>query len=637
MTTRARLALALGLTLGPARAGADQPAPTAPPPTAPPAAPAAVDPDVETIDLETALALAAAEAIEIWDERPDKPFDRDTSPRLDRAELERRGVADVAAALAVVPEVTVREAGRGGRQLDVRGARRSAVKILIDGVTIDDPFYGNFDLASLPTTDLAQVRLSTTPASPIDGPGGPGGVLELHTTDAIGAAELVARAHAATSPGGGFAVTGRHGLAEGWAVRASAAGELGATAFAVPGGATVDEDRQAVTAALRLEHRRGDRRIVVDGFGLVRGYVVPPAEEGSLDLTRIDREVSGRASAQLDLTRGRWQLLASAYAHGTTRETSFFRDVDLAMPTAHEDLRANRAGAGAIITRPLGPRTRVVGALHLDSEAARVEDLQGVTRGRSTVAEVAAGGQLETRRLRVDGALGVAVPIAVDGAPRPEGKLTARLTPDPHATFTLTVARKGRLPTLRERYRADPSAALTDEQNDVVEAKVELAAAGVELSSAAWARWSDGLIKNQPATQTFVNSGALRLSGFDLAATVGRGRRVEAGAAYSFTEAQDDSYQEPLDFLARHRGQVHVAGRPRRGVWTEVRLRVMGQRLDRGQVLPAYASLDLAASVEWRAWMVAAQLTDVLDERYQVRFRVPSEGRTVAATATRRF
>lgn len=633
MTARARLLVGLALGLGSGPVAADAPAPTPPAP-----APAeARDPDVETIDLATALALAEAEMIVIWDERPDKPFDRDTTPRLERAELARRGVTDVAAALALVPDVTVREAGRGGRQIDVRGARRSAVKLLIDGVAVDDPFYGNFDLASLPATDLAQLRVATTPASPIDGAGGPGGVIELHTTDAIGAAELVARANAATAPGGGVAVTGRHAMTDTWAVRASAAGELGATTFALPGMTSVDEDRQSASAALRLEHRAGRRRVVVDGFGLVRGYVVPPADEGTVDLTRIDREVTGRASGQLDLTRGRWQLLANAYAHGTTRATSFFRDPTLTTPTAEEDLRANRAGFGAIATRGLGPRTRAIAALHLDTEAARVEDLSGVTRGRSTVAEVAAGGQLETARVRLDGALGLAVPIAVDGPVRPEGKLTARFALDRHASVTATVARKGRLPTLRERYRAAPGAELTDEQNDFVEVKVELGGAGLEVASAAWVRASDGLIKNDPATQTFTNTGALTLAGLDATATWGKGGRLEGGLAYSFVEAQDDTADEPLDFLARHRGHVYLATRPLRPLWTEVRLRVLGRRLDRGQWLPAHASLDLSASATWGGWLVTGQLTDALDARYDVRYRVPSAGRTVAATVTRRW
>jgi outer membrane cobalamin receptor len=260
-----------------------------------------------------------------------------------------------------------------------------------------------------------------------------------------------------------------------------------------------------------------------------------------------------------------------------------------------------------------------------------------VTRGRSTVAEVAAGGQLETARVRLDGALGLAVPIAVDGPVRPEGKLTARFALDRHASVTATVARKGRLPTLRERYRAAPGAELTDEQNDFVEVKVELGGAGLEVASAAWVRASDGLIKNDPATQTFTNTGALTLAGLDATATWGKGGRLEGGLAYSFVEAQDDTADEPLDFLARHRGHVYLATRPLRPLWTEVRLRVLGRRLDRGQWLPAHASLDLSASATWGGWLVTGQLTDALDARYDVRYRVPSAGRTVAATVTRRW
>jgi outer membrane receptor protein involved in Fe transport len=211
--------------------GPGPPAPTRRPPPRPPPAPPAAAP--ETIDLATAL--AQAEVIEIWDERPDKPFDRDTQPRQDARELARRGATDVAAAIAYLPDVVIREAGRGGRQIDMRGARRSAVKILIDGVAIDDPYFGNFDLSSLPTTDLAQVRVSTAPASPIDGPGGPGGVVELHTADAIGPAALLARATATTARAGVAAVTGRHALGAHTALRVSATGELGATCLRHPG------------------------------------------------------------------------------------------------------------------------------------------------------------------------------------------------------------------------------------------------------------------------------------------------------------------------------------------------------------------------------------------------------------------
>src|SRR5688572_26831078 len=58
--------------------------------------------------------LAEGEAIEIYDERPDKPFDRDTEVRLTGEELIARGAVDLATALELLPDVSVRDAGRGG-------------------------------------------------------------------------------------------------------------------------------------------------------------------------------------------------------------------------------------------------------------------------------------------------------------------------------------------------------------------------------------------------------------------------------------------------------------------------------------------------------------------------------------------
>jgi hypothetical protein len=91
----------------------------------------------------------------------------------------------------------------------------------------------------------------------------------------------------------------------------------------IPGEVDVDEGRRAAGLALRLEDRRGKDRLVIDGFGLVRGYVVPPIEDDTAEITQIDRELLGRASARYERTIGRWQLLADAYGHGTTRLTHF--------------------------------------------------------------------------------------------------------------------------------------------------------------------------------------------------------------------------------------------------------------------------------------------------------------------------
>ena len=142
--------------------------------------------------------LAEGEAIEIFDERPDKPFDRDTEVRLTGEQLAARGATDLATALALLPDVTVRDAGRGGFNVDIRGARKGAVSVLIDGVLVSDPYYGTFDVSTIPITDIVQIRVSTTPQSPIDGPGGPGGVIEVLTRDAFGEQLVIARLDRAT-------------------------------------------------------------------------------------------------------------------------------------------------------------------------------------------------------------------------------------------------------------------------------------------------------------------------------------------------------------------------------------------------------------------------------------------------------
>src|SRR3569623_3723514 len=80
------------------------------------------------------LKLSQGEAIEIYDERPAKPFDRDTEVRLTGEELAKRGAVDLKTALALIPDVTVRESGRGGFQIAVRGARKGEVAEWIDGV-----------------------------------------------------------------------------------------------------------------------------------------------------------------------------------------------------------------------------------------------------------------------------------------------------------------------------------------------------------------------------------------------------------------------------------------------------------------------------------------------------------------------
>jgi outer membrane receptor protein involved in Fe transport len=177
---------------------------------------------------EELVKMSEEETIEVFDERPDKPFDRDTTVRLTGEELAARGAVDLATALDLLPDVDVRDAGRGGFNVDIRGARKGAVSILIDGVLVSDPYYGTFDVSTIPITDIVQIRMSTTPQSPIDGPGGPGGVIEVLTRDAVGPQLVIGRTTADTLPSFGIAASARVALSKTIGLRLSAAGLAGA-------------------------------------------------------------------------------------------------------------------------------------------------------------------------------------------------------------------------------------------------------------------------------------------------------------------------------------------------------------------------------------------------------------------------
>src|SRR5204862_5864915 len=135
-----------------------------------------------------------------------------TAVRPTGKQLAERGATALATALALIPEITVRDAGRGGFNIDIRGGRKGAVSILVDGVSVTDPYYGTFDVSTIPITDIVQTRVSTTPQSPIDGPGGPGGVVEVHTRDAVGPQLAIARVTGDSLPSIGVTGTGRVAL-----------------------------------------------------------------------------------------------------------------------------------------------------------------------------------------------------------------------------------------------------------------------------------------------------------------------------------------------------------------------------------------------------------------------------------------
>ncbi|MEO6776671.1 MAG: TonB-dependent receptor plug domain-containing protein [Kofleriaceae bacterium] len=614
---------------------------TPPPPATPSRAPGAppdqnAQPSAPALTDAELLKQSQAETIEIFDERPDKPFDRDTEVRLTGEQLAARGAVDLGTALSLLPDVSVRDAGRGGFNIDIRGARKGAVSILIDGVLVTDPYYGTFDVSTIPITDIVQIRVSTAPQSPIDGPGGPGGVVEVLTRDAIGPQLVIARLTADTLPSLGVTATARAALADHLALRVSASGQASAQDFATPTTTTVPSGRRSATGAARLEYRDKLTRVVVDAFVDDRHYLSPPSDEdASMALLLIDRETTERVSAKVDRTEGKWQLQAQGWAHHLYRRSLNYADDGLTDATQLEDLTALRTGGMALATRPLGKEVRLAVSAGLDYNSIAVHDLVGNSvKASLTLAELAVDAQYEHETLRLDAAGGVAFPFVYGGGARPwpEGKLTGKWRPR-YGSFELdaTAARKGRVPSLRERF--DPAIgnpALGPELIDHFELRgIEQLTDRLRVELAPFFKHSTGTVRASldPADLgKLINLGALNYYGVDVIARAKVERRVEVGGAYDFIKVTDDA----LDRLPHHRAEGWVQVTPDPHLSLLGRVRYFGTSIDQTVHIPGYTLIEATATAPIsKRYLAVLRCDDLANVRPETRAGYRSAGRTV--------
>jgi len=588
--------------------------------------------------------LSRGEAIEIFDERPAKPFDRDTEVRLTGEQLAARGATDLGSALALLPDVTVRDAGRGGTNLDVRGARKGSVSIFIDGVLVSDPYYGTFDVSSIPITDIVQIRLATGPQSPIDGAGGNGAVIEVLTRDAIGPQLVIARLTGDTLPSAGATATARVALSPHWGLRVSGSGNASFHAFAIPDG--MPELRGQAhygTGAARLEYRDGATRVTIDGFIDERHYLSPPSDDQpSQQLLLVDREATKRASVKIDRQQGAWQLQGEGWLYHLYRRSLFFGNDEIATTTESslEALTAIRTGAMALATRPLGKEWRIAMSSWIDYNRAEIKDLPGnVVKASTTMVELAADAQYEHETIRIDAAAGVAVPFVYLGAdPWPEAKLTALWRPH-YGSFALEaiVGRKGRIPSLRERFdltTGNPT--LGPEMIDDVELRaVEQLTQRLRIELKPFYKHQTGTVRSSPNPADdgrLVNLGVLQLYGFDLIGRVTVERRVELGGAWDYIRATSDvDPTDPIDRLPHNKAEGWLQVTPDPRVSLIGRAMYFGASRDQLVTLPAYTTVQVTATAPIdKTWLAVVKCDDLLNAAPQIRAGYHTVGRVVS-------
>jgi outer membrane receptor protein involved in Fe transport len=568
-----------------------------------------------------------------------KPFDPDTETRITGEELLERGVQNLAEALEELPEMVVVEGGRGDTRVNVRAARQRAVMVIVDGVPVDEPYYGGFDLASIPAADIAEVRVSLSPASPLDGPGGPGGVIEVRTLAASGPRRLSARAQASSAPDAYGAVTGRARIYRDVHARVSAGGTYGWRELdaAMPEGGVVEleQHKRAAQASLLLESQSRVGIIRLHAFAQQRSFVVPPGEEDASSVLVIDGEQSARLALSGETHVRGWRLQGTGYLQLLGRDATLFEDASMRMVVGGEHLDADRSGLDLRVDRRLGDHGELAFATRVHSEAATVTVGEGMpAEGRATVGQVAGGLNLGVGDVRLEMSAGLAVPFLGEAAPWPEAKLAATWSPVTVVELRGTFARKGRLPTLRERFApSNGNPDLAPEMSLFGEVGVTLRPTSrVELTFGGWVRDTEDLIRLDEMRTAQTNIGQVLARGLEARLELNRRGLLGGGVAYAFTDATapaDDFTGPPLDLLPAHTAETFVTGLVgRRAGWLG-RLRYIGERVDRNELLDPYVTADASiwarVAGDVRASIRAENLAGA---RYQERAGIFAPGRT---------
>ncbi len=129
------------------------------------------------------------------------PVRRDESPAtvdvITGEQLRLRGITSLSTALEALPGVTFARTGSfgGNTSLFVRGGESKYVKVLIDGVAVNDP-GGAIDFGSLTTDNVERIEVVRGPASVLYGADAVTGVIQIFTRRGSGSPRTIVSARA---------------------------------------------------------------------------------------------------------------------------------------------------------------------------------------------------------------------------------------------------------------------------------------------------------------------------------------------------------------------------------------------------------------------------------------------------------
>jgi len=593
--------------------------------------------------------------------------------QLPRLTIERQGAVTVSGILQNQPAIHASTGRRGERIFTLRGFDQRQIVTLVDGVPTYIPYDGQVDLGMLPAELVDHVTIVKGPGSILFGPSGLGGAVNVVTRRADDCPFLQASLEGGGPRGMDLRAThaqklDRLGLLinAGYHQRdfASLSSSHSPTSNQ-PAGVRINSDRQMFHLLTRLDweingdHELGATLSYLDGE---RG--VPPSTRKRVpEYWRFNDWQNFRISLR---HRGRiGQLVVDEVAYYQTFD-NLLDGYDDSSYTSQDSLKAfhdwyhDRIAGGRVsgVYRTDfawgGVLARLWTNLQVDRHdkvADHVDTGEDYTR---TVLTAAPEIEVELLDLTFNASL-QAIQEFATGLPAGSGTgleldplLSVACEPHPDWSLRATVARRSRIPTLRERFtRAfgylEPNPDLGPEHawhfglegayspNQVLSLQAGVYDAEVQ-----------GLIDMVPigsGMQQYTNHESARLAGLELELSVKPANWLRLDASYVYTLAVRPDQEPPddrLQYRPAHKGLLAISWMPNRDWDATLVCRLVGPQKFLNPDNAAWGELGTYLVADARiAWQVTRMLrlwvrgTNLLDSNHQTTYGYPEPGREV--------
>lgn len=106
--------------------------------------------------------------------------------RVTATEIEESGARTLNEAIDHIPGLYVRTGAAGIPRIDIRGQRTRHVRLLLNGVPLNNTYDRQFDPTSIPVENIAEIKVTIGTGSVLYGPGGSAGVINIITQKGSG-------------------------------------------------------------------------------------------------------------------------------------------------------------------------------------------------------------------------------------------------------------------------------------------------------------------------------------------------------------------------------------------------------------------------------------------------------------------